>query len=224
GYLTLVLLVALVGGLAMGAIAGARRTQSSYPTYLASTNPSDIGLVTAVLNPAIGNGSGYNPSIIRQLAHLPHVERVASFVGIDIEPLLPNGAPIPGGSYLPVSAGNGSGSVSGEGFTVDQNTVVQGHEPNLARADQFVTLAETAHFYHWHLGQVIPMGIYTNAETEESGFGTIRVQPARRIDEKLVAIVVSPTSIVEDDADFSSGPLGYFTPALTREVLPCCVN
>jgi hypothetical protein len=223
GYLTLVLLVALVGGLAMGAIAGARRTQSSYPTYLASTNPSDIGLVTAVLNPAIGNGSGYNPSIIRQLAHLPHVERVASFVGIDIEPLLPNGAPIPGGSYLPVSAGNGSGSVSGEGFTVDQNTVVQGHEPNLARADQFVTLAETAHFYHWHLGQVIPMGIYTNAETEESGFGTIRVQPARRIDEKLVAIVVSPTSIVEDDADFSSG-LGYFTPALTREVLPCCVN
>ena len=37
GYLTVVLLVGLLGGLAMGAVAGARRTQSSYPAFLAST-------------------------------------------------------------------------------------------------------------------------------------------------------------------------------------------
>ena len=44
GYLSIVVLVGLVGGLAMGTIAGARRTQSSYPTFLASTNPSDLSV------------------------------------------------------------------------------------------------------------------------------------------------------------------------------------
>ena len=44
GYLSLVLLIGLVGGIAMASIAGARRTQSSYPTFLASTNPSDMSV------------------------------------------------------------------------------------------------------------------------------------------------------------------------------------
>jgi hypothetical protein len=39
GYLALVLLIGVVGGVAMAAVAGARRTQSSFPAYLASTNP-----------------------------------------------------------------------------------------------------------------------------------------------------------------------------------------
>lgn len=42
GYLSIVLLVGLLGGLAMGAIAGARRTQAAYPTYLASSHASDL--------------------------------------------------------------------------------------------------------------------------------------------------------------------------------------
>jgi hypothetical protein len=41
GYLTVVLLIGLIGGIAVATVAGARRTQSSYPTFLADTNPSD---------------------------------------------------------------------------------------------------------------------------------------------------------------------------------------
>jgi hypothetical protein len=40
GYLSVILLVALIGGVAMASIAAGRSTQSSYPTFLASTNPS----------------------------------------------------------------------------------------------------------------------------------------------------------------------------------------
>jgi hypothetical protein len=40
GYLVLVLLVGFAGGLALGSVAAARRTQSAFPDYLASTNPS----------------------------------------------------------------------------------------------------------------------------------------------------------------------------------------
>ena len=39
------LLIGLIGGIAMGSIAAARRTQSSFTTFLASTNPSDLSLV-----------------------------------------------------------------------------------------------------------------------------------------------------------------------------------
>jgi putative ABC transport system permease protein len=42
GYLGLVLIIGLTGGVALGAAAAARRTESSYPVFLASTNPSDL--------------------------------------------------------------------------------------------------------------------------------------------------------------------------------------
>ena len=44
GYLSLVILVALIGGLGLGSLAAARRTQSSFSTFLASTNPSDLSV------------------------------------------------------------------------------------------------------------------------------------------------------------------------------------
>ena len=44
GYLSLVVLVGLIGGLGLGSLAAARRTQSSFSTFLASTNPSDFSV------------------------------------------------------------------------------------------------------------------------------------------------------------------------------------
>ena len=35
----------------MGAMVAARRTESSFPTFLASTNPSNLSLGTALWNP-----------------------------------------------------------------------------------------------------------------------------------------------------------------------------
>ena len=62
GYVAIVVLLALVGGVALGTLAGARRTQTSYPTYLASTNPADLEVFDAFVNPALGFTEGYNPS------------------------------------------------------------------------------------------------------------------------------------------------------------------
>jgi len=52
-YLVLVLLIGLVGGIAMASVVAGRRTQSSYPDFLAATNASDITLSTY----GIGNSS-----------------------------------------------------------------------------------------------------------------------------------------------------------------------
>jgi hypothetical protein len=222
GYLTVVVLVALLGGLAMGAVAGARRTQSSYPVFLASTHPTAIQIITAVDNPAIGNGKGYNPVLNHELAELPGVQGVATATGLNIEPLKPDGAPI-NIPYLPISQGNAQGNLGGEGFRVDQLAVISGRAPNPARVNEFATLPSAAAAYGFHLGETIAMGIYTNAQTEQADFGSPRLKPYRRIDVKLVGLVLPATSLVEDDVDLESG-LGYFTPALTRQLLGCCVN
>ena len=45
GYLTIIVLIGGIGGIAIGSIAAARRTESSFPTFLASTNPSNLVVI-----------------------------------------------------------------------------------------------------------------------------------------------------------------------------------
>ena len=52
GYLTLAVLIGLLGGVAMASLVAARRTDSSYPKFLAGTNPSDL-----IVQPNGGSGS-----------------------------------------------------------------------------------------------------------------------------------------------------------------------
>ena len=83
GYLTLVLLIGLIGGIALGSVAAARRTQSSYATFLASTKPSDLSLTV----------QGQN--LAKKLAHLPGVQRAeAALYSLNAFPMTRKGAPI----------------------------------------------------------------------------------------------------------------------------------
>jgi hypothetical protein len=100
GYLSVILLVGLVGGVAMAAVAAARRTQSSFPAYVASTNPSDFGAVTGVLNPLAGSNLGYDPSLIGTIAHLPHVARSRAHRGSTSFPSAATGHPSTWAAFL----------------------------------------------------------------------------------------------------------------------------
>jgi len=83
GYLATVLLIGLTGGLAMGSIAAARRTQASFAAFLASTSPSDLGLTV------------FAPDLTRELARLAGVQRVESALSpVNVFPLGPKGAPV----------------------------------------------------------------------------------------------------------------------------------
>jgi hypothetical protein len=92
------------------------------------------------------------------------------------------------------------------------------------RANELMLTAQGASALGVHVGSILPIGIYTNAQTALPGFGTARVKPIRVIDEKVVGIFVFPTSVVEDTVDAGSQPNNIFTPALTRQLLTCCVN
>ena len=95
-------------------------------------------------------------------------------------------------------------------------------DPN--RPNELMLSAAGASALGVHVGDVLPVGIYTNAQTQLPGFGTARVKPSRIVDEKVVGIAEFNTAVVEDQVDESNQPNNLFTPALTRQLLSCCVN
>jgi MacB-like periplasmic core domain/FtsX-like permease family len=206
GYLAIVLLIGLAGGIAMGSIAAARRTQASFGTFLASTSPSDLSMTVY---------APYPPDLTKGLERLPGVQRVeAASEGVNAFPLGRTGAAAFPPAYVS-GAVQPIGSIDGEYFDQDRVTVTAGQMADPDRADEFVATAQAARLLGWHVGQVIPMGFYTTAQTNEPAFGTARVRPQRRLDMKLVGTVVFNNEVVLDDVDrFPTFVL--FTPALTR--------
>jgi hypothetical protein len=103
-------------------------------------------------------------------------------------------------------------------FNEDRATPVVGRMANPNRADEFVTTALGAHLLGLHVGEVVPMGVYTATQFNSPGFGTPRVAPERRIGMRLVGIVVFNNEVIEDDTDRL--PTNFLiTPALTSTLI-----
>ena len=179
GYLGVVVLIGLIGGLAMASIAAGRLTQSSYPTFLASTNPSD--LTVSVFG---SNSGGAVASIRTKIAHLPDVERVRDLIVPTIVPLAKNGAPRLGTMGDVTFAG----SLDGMFLRQDRLTAIEGRLADPNRADEIVMTAPAARLLGVHLGQVVPLGFYTRSQATLPGFGTPRVAPRLRIQATLTAV------------------------------------
>jgi hypothetical protein len=215
-YLAVILLVGLVGGLAMGALASARRTQSSFATYLANTNPSDVS-VTIIGGPQNASGSvDYSPAITHAISHLPGVKHLESATVLNAVPLHPDGSPRIDTDTLESTFA--IASIDGLFFNQDRLAVIEGRMANPDRPDEIVMTAMAAHLLGFHVGQVIPYGLYTQQQESLAGFGTPSVKPHRRIDAKLVGLVQVNNGIVQDDID-KLPTFIFFTTALAREVL-----
>lgn len=215
GYLSLLLLVGLVGGLSMGVLAAARRTQSSFATYLASTNPSNLGITVFG---GIGNGGGsaptYSASAVEAIARLPGVRHVEAAIPVAAAPLAPNGAPRLGAinDVQPVA------SVDGLFFDQDRLAVTAGRIADPDRPDEIVMTAAAARLLGVHVGEVIPYGIYSMDQQSLPNFGTASVPPQVRIDATLVGLVQQSNGIVQDDID-QFPTFVFFTPALGQEIV-----
>ncbi|MGO9875848.1 MAG: FtsX-like permease family protein [Acidimicrobiia bacterium] len=221
GLLAIVLLIGLVGGVAMGAVAGARRTQSSFPAFLASTHPSDL---VVLHNDSANDSNQSDPAFLRTLAALPQVKRVESTTAPSEQVLGANGTPAQDATdRLFNSSAQVLGDVNGEFYDQDRPTVIAGRLANPARADEMVMSADAAGLLHLHVGDVVHFGFYTNAQTTENGYGTAAQRPRLRIGVKLVGIVRFHFEIVRDDFDRTLR-LVLLTPALTRPLDQCCAN
>jgi len=211
GYLAIVLLIGLVGGVAMASIAGARRTQSSFPAYLAATDASDLQFESSLT----GSGGFSLTNLSAKLARLPLVEHVASSPDLLVTPTGPNGKAIK-------SAFNDDdvaeiGSEGGMYITQDAVTVAEGHLADPKSADQMVATAEAARLSGWHVGETVHFGAYTLAQANQPTFTPLTEEPAMHFSAKLVGLVVFSSQIANDDVDrFPTSIL--LTPALTAKL------
>ncbi len=164
-YLTIVVMVALIGGIGLGSLAAARRTQSSFSVLLAATNPSDFE-VSIYSGGTGGPNVGYSASLTRKIARLPGVRHVAAGFVLTGAPLTATASPrirVTGLAY-PVA------SVNGLFFSQDRMVVNEGRLASPQRADEIVIAPIIARLLGWHVGQVVPFGFYSMRAAEPAGF------------------------------------------------------
>jgi ABC-type antimicrobial peptide transport system permease subunit len=205
-YLTIILLVGAIGGLALGSVTAARRTQSSYNTFLASTNPSDL---TVTL---------YAPNLVSKLVRLPLVRHVGvSSYSVNAFPVTKHGVPIIAPAFANGNVTN-SGSLVDEYFSEDRVALVAGRMANPKKAREFMADALAARAMGWHVGEFIRMYFYTDAQTSEPGFGYKYIKPTANQTMHLVGTVTPNNDVLLDQVDRLPALLIY-TPALTRQIV-----
>jgi hypothetical protein len=218
GYLVLLLLIGVVGGVAMAAVAGARRTQSSFPAYLASTNPGDVQVFTE-FDPI--SGTGYSARVDQAIARVRYVRRAVDVVGFDgtLQVLGPaNRGGVPGEAPPSVE-----GSPDGEYLTQDRVSVVQGRMFDPSRDDEMVMSAGGAAEEGLRIGSTLRVAVFTTAQVNSSSFtGYPADKPFLVITLRLVGIVEFDAEVVQDDDAALGDHLAVITPALTRRLESCC--
>jgi FtsX-like permease family len=114
------LICGLLGTVALGALAAARRTDSAYGRYLASINASDVFV----------NVPGPLLASLRQIEHLPVVLSAGIWLGLAANPV------VHGRVDDSFTTDAVAGSLDGEYFRQDRVTVVAGRLPRLDATDE----------------------------------------------------------------------------------------
>lgn len=220
GYLTVLLLVGLVGGLAMGAVAGARRTQSTFPAFLVASRSSDLQVSIYEGSPAAGNvviANEYSSQLTSELAHLPHVRHVGATVQSFVTPLNGSGRPV-----LPAALQDNRvatiGTAGGEYFSQDRAVADEGRLPDPARSDEMVVTAQAARLLHWRVGQTIPMGAYSFEQALAAPGPASLGPPQVRVDAKVVGVAALSGTVANDEVDQYPAYV-LLTPAFTRRLV-----
>jgi ABC-type lipoprotein release transport system permease subunit len=193
-YAGIAVLLGLVGGLSLFAIAGARRTQSSFTRFARAANVSTL-IVTSNM--------GYDPTTA---VSLPQVVQSRTFVGLQVNVLV-DGRP----DFA--QALEGVGTLDGEYFDQDRFTATSGRRPNADRADEVAFDEVAAERYGYHVGQQLQLGTYDFTEQDDAFYAN-PTPPKVTTAVTVVGIGVFPDEVVQDEGDRL--PRLLLTPAFTR--------
>jgi len=194
-------LVGLIGGLSLFAVAGARRTQSAYPRFLRSTNPSTIAVDIG------GQDPDQTRETIDTLSRLPEVAQARAYTGFLIAPLV-DGRPDLTKDFEAL------GSVDGRYFAQDRFTPTAGRLPDVNRVDEVAINEETARRYGYHLGQKLDLATVSEEQAEDPTFLDNPV-PKLRMTATIVGVGLFIEEVVQDDTDRST--LMLLTPAYVAQ-------
>ena len=184
----LVLLIGVGGGAVLGALAGARRTASSYERMLEEADAADV-----LVNPADGDTD------FAAIEALPQVVDSVTATGAFVVPRTPSGEPDFGSfSYLPLS---GDANL---GRTMERPVNLEGRLPYPDRADEAFLSTPAAEELGVEVGDTIPMVTFS----DENG-------PPEPIDIRVVGVGLFSRDALQDEGtpDFLRAPAFVLGPA-----------
>jgi len=191
-YVGVAVLLALLGGLSLASLAGARRTASAYPRFRDAGRALDVQFFHSE-----------DPESARRLPGVTGSATYWSFLG---GPVDDGGRPDLSGPSVELV-----GSLDGLHFTRDRFRVVEGRMPDASRADE-VAINEHLAAVGLGIGDRIPLGIFDPA-LEDVVFSDTPPPPVDRIDVTVVGVGLFPDEVAQDDTDRLGRVL--FTPAFT---------
>ncbi len=209
GYLSVVLVIGLIGGVAMASVAGARRTQSSFGVFLAKTNPSDVAVLTGLYQP---DPSGYDAGLVAKISRLRYVQRVESQGGYEFALVNAQGYQIKTPQVTLDS------SLDGQLWNQDRLVVLDGRLPNPSSPDQVVVNSSAQRLLGVRIGSRLHIGVAGNKQSSTCQ----HCKPTFRATVTVVGVVTSSPDLVVDDVDRNATM--YATQAFARQTLSCCVD
>lgn len=224
GYFNVALLIALIGGLAVASLAGARRTESSFPAYVASTNPSTIGLISAYDDPGLGVNNGYNPRLSEKIAHLPYVRRSTTTIIFDGNINLTAIKGVHPHALAGETPATFVGSLNGEFSSVDRVTLVRGRLANPQRMNEAVMNPQAAEEMGLHIGSTIQIPFYTDAQTKNATSYSNLPKPFRLVTIKMVGEIIPLGGVVQSDINTLGSAEVIFSQSLTRTLAAECAT
>src|SRR6202050_5665975 len=204
--LAIVVVGGLLGAVALGALAGARRTASAYSRYLTSTNASD----------AMVNIPGLVPGIpvtrpMTLISHLPGVSQSGVYIGMDAYPVL-DGRVDDAFQTNDVTGTLSSSSFGADGFSQDKVTVLAGRLPSTGSTNQVVLTSGIAARFGARVGSTVTY-LFSNGDNPSPGIPQVR--PVRRTF-RVAAIVAAPP-VLTDQSDAVNATV--LPPGATRQLI-----
>ena len=190
------LVLGLSGGIALAAVAGARRTSSAFPRMLRWSQPSQL---------AVDLGP-YDPKLVATLRAFPEVVRTRTYVALSALPFAHGQYDQ---SYFDVET---VGSLDGLYFDQDRVAITHGRAAVASRVDEMVVNENAARVHHLHVGQRMELAFVTPAQAQDPST-LIHPSPVLRQSVRIVGIGEFNDEVVQDDADRSHRFL--LSPALT---------
>ncbi len=199
-----VLTVALIGGLfgavALGAVAGARRTASAYGRYLVSIKASDAFVNVPGMLPGM---AATQP--IKLIEALPGIAASDAYIGLNANPVVAGRIR---DSFLTNSL---TGSFDGAYFTRDRMTVLAGRLPGLDATREIALSPGIARLFGVGVGGQVTYQFYRLNQVD------FQSTPGQRLTFRVTGIVDIPPVLV-DQSDEQDGAV--LPPGATRELLP----
>jgi hypothetical protein len=179
---------------------------------------------TSYDDPGLGFKTGFNPLLVKKIAHLPLVTRSTNGIIFDGNINLSAIKGIHPHMLAGESPTTFIGSWDGEFTRVDRVALVKGSFATSARRDEAVMNAQAANELGLHIGSVIQIPFYTDTQVRSAKVYGQLGRPFEVVKVKMVGEIVLPGTLVESDIDSLGSPAVIFSPALTRNLAHRCAT